>query len=142
MSSGISGSYDGEGPNVGPATATTPGPTKQVSPDIGNQTNGLNNAASGGQGRQGLCRVDRRGRLRTSSESARAGVAINIGSGDQVLGVAGRALYIGTAGNLVVRMADDAADVTLSNLAAGVVYPFAIVVIRSAGSTAAGVILL
>jgi len=140
MSGGIGGNYDGEGPNVAAASATNPGPIVQ-SPDIWAQTNGLNNNKNGGQGRFGFIRIDRRGRLRTDSEPARSGVAINVGGGDQILGVDARALYVSVAGTLVVRMADDTADITLSNLVAGTVYPFAIALLRATGTTAQGVLL-
>src|SRR5882762_1184999 len=99
---GISGSYDGEGPNVLAKNYAVgaPGPVSP-SPDIPLQTNARNNADNGGQGREGLMRVDRRGRLRTSDEPARSGVAINIGGGDQVLAVYARYVYVSTGGTLV-----------------------------------------
>ena len=137
---GMSGSYDGEGANVAAAGTTAPGPVA-ASPDVWKQTNGLNNAANGGQGRQSMLRTDRRGRLRVSSESARSSAAINVGGGDQVLNVCARGVYIGTAGNLVVRLADDTADATFSNLVAGAWYPFVIAIVRQTGTTAAGVLL-
>lgn len=68
-------------------------------------------------------------------------VAINYSGGDQVLSTTSRGLYIGTAGNLAVVM-QDLSEVTYNNLAAGVVYPFAVRTIRQTGSTAAGVVLL
>lgn len=140
MSAGISGSYDGEGLNVAVKSATAPGPVAQASPDIWAQAAALN-TAPGGQGRTGLCRVDRRGRLRTSDEAARSGAAISVGGGDQVLSVCSRWVYIGTTGNLVVRLADDTADITLSNLPAGVMLPLAVAIVRQTGSTAVGVLL-
>jgi hypothetical protein len=105
------------------------------------QTNALNNSKTGGQGRTGMMRVDRRGRLRTSSESARSGAAIAVGGGDQILAVCSRAVYISGTGALVIRLADDTADITLSGLVVGTVYPLAIALIRQAGTTAAGVLL-
>lgn len=141
MSAGISGSYDGEGVNVAAASATAPGPPPGVSPDVWAQTNGLGNAKSGGQGRQAMMRVDRRGRLRTSSEAARKGAAISVGGGDQVLDVCTRFLYVATTGAVVVRLADDTADTTLSGLLAGTILPLAIAVVRQTGTTATGVLL-
>lgn len=141
MSDGISGSYDGEGVNVAAASATTPGPAPGVSADIWAQTNGLNNNRTGGQGRQGLCRVDRRGRLRTASEAARSGTAISVGGGDQVLGVCTRWLYVTTTGTVVVRLADDVADTTFAGLVVGTMLPLAIAIVRQTGTTATGVLL-
>lgn len=68
-------------------------------------------------------------------------VAINYGSGNQVLATESRGVYIGTAGHLAVIMRDGS-EVTFSNLAAGQVYWFAIRTIKQSGSTAAGVALL
>lgn len=138
MSAGISGSYDGEGLNVSAKSATAPGPVAQQSPDVWAQ-GAATGTAPGGQGRQSLMRTDRRGRLRTSSEAARSGTAISVGGGDQVLSVCTRKIWIGTAGNLIVRLADDTADVTFTALAIGV-YDLAIAVVRST-TTAAGVLL-
>jgi len=141
MSAGISGSYDGEGVNVSAASATAPGPPPGVSPDVWAQTNALNNSKTGGQGRTAMMRVDRRGRLRTSSESARSGTAIAVGGGDQILAVCSRAVYISGTGAIVIRLADDTADITLSGLVVGTVYPLAIALIRQSGTTATGVLL-
>lgn len=77
----------------------------------------------------------------TAADPAMGGVAISYGGGNQVLATYGRAIYIGTAGNLAVVMVDGTA-VTFSNLLAGTVYPFAVRQITQAGSTAAGVVLL
>lgn len=53
-----------------------------------------------------------------------------------------RGFYIGTAGTLKVDFVDGTTGVTLSNLAAGVVYPFCITKIYNSGSSsAAGVVL-
>jgi hypothetical protein len=140
MSSGISGNYDGEGANVAPQSPTTPGPIV-ASPDKWAQTNALGNKLNGGQGRQVMATFDRRGRVRTSSESARSALAVNVGGGDQVLGVCARALYVSVTGTIVVRLADDTADVTFANLTAGVVYPLAIALVRSAGTSGSYVLL-
>jgi hypothetical protein len=141
MGVGISGNYDGEGPNVAAPSTTAPGPVT-ASPDAWATRGSLNNGITGGQSINAMVPVDRRKRLRTSSESARGGVTINVGPGDQVLTVCSRALYVSIAGNIVVRLADDTADVTLSNLLAGVVYPLAIAIVRQTGTTASGVLLL
>jgi hypothetical protein len=122
----LEGSYEGEGTNVGaglPSIAAVPdAPARPAQPND--------------------VTVDRRRRLRTSSESARDATAISVGGGDQTLSVAARGVYIGTAGNLVVRLVDATADTTFSNLSAGSYYPFAIAIVRQTGTTAAGVLLL
>lgn len=140
MSSGISGSYDGEGLNVSAKSATAPGPVAQQSPDVWAQ-GAANNTAPGGQGRQSNMRTDRRGRLRTSNEAARDSVAVSVGGGDQVLGVCSRYFYAATTGAIVVRLADAAADTTLSGLLAGTMYPLAIAIVRQTGTTTTGVLL-
>jgi hypothetical protein len=96
---------------------------------------------NGGQGRQANMRVDRRGRLRTSNEAARSGTLISVGGGDQVLAVCSRYLYVLTTGAVVVRLADDTADTTLSGLLVGTMLPLAIAVVRQTGTTATGVLL-
>lgn len=78
----------------------------------------------------------------------RGAIAISYGGGDHTVstdsGVANlsisscRALYISTAGNLAVRLAGMTSDVTLTNLAAGTVYPFCVSIVRQTSSTAAG----
>jgi hypothetical protein len=74
------------------------------------------------------------------SDPAIGAIAISYGGGDQDINVPSRGLYISTAGNLVVLMANGD-SVTLTGLLAGVVYPIAIKKITQAGSTAAGLIL-
>ena len=141
MSGGISGNYDGEGPNVAPANGTTnPGPVAP-SPDVPFKRGTMNNGIIGGQGIGGFVPVDRRGRLRTSEESARSGTAISVGGGDQVLGVTSRWVYVGSNGNLVVRLADDAADITLTGVTAGQLIPLAVAIVRQTGTTAGGILL-
>jgi len=77
--------------------------------------------------------IDRRRRVRVSNEAGRQAVAINYGT-DQVFTKATRWLYVAVTGTLVVRFADDSADVTLANLPVGL-YQFAIAIIRSSGSS-------
>jgi hypothetical protein len=83
-----------------------------------------------------------RGAVGRRSDPAQGAVAISYGGGNQTLATESRGVYIGTAGHLVVDMADGTTSVTFSNLAAGTIYPLAITKIYQAGSTAAGVVLL
>lgn len=115
----ISGNYEGEG--------------VAVVPDVG---------TSGSKGTTAMVPITRRRQLRVSSESARGATAISVGGGDQTLTSPSRGLYISGAGTLAVRFVDDTADVTLTGLAAGVWYPFAIRIVRQAGATATGFLLL
>lgn len=123
----IAGNYEGEGVNVAAG-----GQNKAVIPDV---------STVGNKGTTGMTPIDRRRRLRVSSECARAGVAISYGGGDQVLAQCARAVYITTGGTLVLRMQEDTADLTFTGLILGQVYPFAIALIRQGGSTAAGILL-
>jgi hypothetical protein len=67
-------------------------------------------------------------------------VAINYATDQSLTGVA-RGIYLTTAGTLAVQFADGS-TATLSALAAGTIYPFAIVKILNSGSaTAAGYVL-
>lgn len=75
-----------------------------------------------------------------TTEPAIDGEAISYGSGDQTLTRASRAVYIGTAGHLVVTMRGGT-QLTFSNLAAGSIYPISCTAIIQSGSTAAGLVL-
>ena len=71
------------------------------------------------------------------------GVTISYGGGDQDLtSYKIRGVYIGTAGNLKVDMADGSTQLTFSNLAAGTIYPLMVTKIYNSGSTAAGIALV
>lgn len=115
--------FDGEGPNVAATNATA------TTPDV---MAASTNASAKGQGRTSAVVLDRRKRLRTSDEPGRSSVAINFGA-DQVLTVAARAIYVSTAGTLVLRGPDDTADQTFV-LAVGW-HPLMVALIRSAGSS-------
>lgn len=132
MSSGITGTYEGEGPNVSATLKTV------TIPDVG----GKGNNTTTGQGAQVGATMTRRRQLRVSSEGARAAIAINYGGGDQTLTNYSRGVYITTSGTLVVRLADDTADATFSGLLAGQWYPLCISIIRQTSSTAAGLLLM
>jgi hypothetical protein len=76
-------------------------------------------------------------------EPAIGAVAISYGSGDQDLSTYRvRGVYIGTAGNLKVDMADGTTAVTFSNLAAGAIYPLKVTKVYQTGSSAAGLALI
>ena len=51
-----------------------------------------------------------------------------------------KALYIGGAGNLRVMFADDSVAVTITNVAAGSVYPFKVKRVYSTSTTATGIV--
>jgi hypothetical protein len=53
-----------------------------------------------------------------------------------------KALFIGTAGDLVARGLNDAVDLTFKNLAAGSVLPFRARFVRATGTTAANIVAL
>jgi hypothetical protein len=53
-----------------------------------------------------------------------------------------KALFIGSAGDLVARGMNDSADVTFRNLAAGSVLPFRARFVRATGTTAADIVAL
>jgi hypothetical protein len=135
--SGISGSYDGEGPNIVPVNIQTGMQPQPIPPDVG--LTGPNPNLTGGT-RISYFRMDRRGRLRVSNESVRSSVAINVAAADQALTVCSRWLYVGVTGNLVCRLQDDAADQTFSNLAVGW-HQLAIAVVRKTGTTIASSVL-
>jgi hypothetical protein len=132
MSAGVTGTYEGEGSNVSGALSVA------IVPDVAAQNK---QRTTTGQGSTAGVTVDRRRRMRVSSECARSGLAISYGGGDQVLTSCARGVYITTGGVLVLRMTDDTADLTFSGLLAGQYYPFAIALIRQTNSTAAGILL-
>lgn len=136
MGEAIKGLYEGEGPNVSGNYQQT-----AVQPDVPTSANAIDPSNKTGAKAVVQIAVDLRRRIRTSSEPARDATAISYGGGDQILTKASRAIYISTAGNLAVRFADSAGDVTLTGLLAGQVYSFALAIIRQTSSTAAGVVL-
>jgi hypothetical protein len=77
----------------------------------------------------------------SASDPATGAVAIDYSGGDQVLAEYSRGIYISTAGDLAVVMANGDA-VIFEDLAAGQVYPFSVKQITATGSAAAGVVLL
>lgn len=62
-------------------------------------------------------------------------VAVDYSSGDATLAVISRSLSCNVAGTVVLRMADDTVDIT-RYMQAGIDYPWAVKVVRNAGTTA------
>ncbi|VVT00332.1 conserved hypothetical protein [Sphingomonas sp. EC-HK361] len=53
-----------------------------------------------------------------------------------------KALFVGTAGTIVMRGVDDAADVTWKNVASGTILPFRASHVRATGTTATDLVAL
>lgn len=111
-------------------------------PDVANASTTV---ANSGKGRTTAVSVDRRRRMRVSSEGARSAVALT-GSAQTFtnangLAIATRGIYVSAGGSITGRFADDSADVTLSALTAGQVYPFALISITSVAGGLTGVAL-
>jgi hypothetical protein len=74
--------------------------------------------------------------------SAACGAAAVTASDTTVFDPPSRALYVGTAGNVAVRMAGDQAEVTFSNVQDGTLLPVAVDQVLSTGTTASDILLL
>jgi len=80
-------------------------------------------------------------------QPARAGVAVTPSDGSDLSHpdseAATRGLYVGGAGNLVVRFLDaPTTNVTITGVLAGSVLPFRVVRVRSTGTTATSIVAL
>ena len=53
-----------------------------------------------------------------------------------------RGVFVGTAGDLVVRFAGDTANVTLKNVVAGVTHPWSITRVLASGTTATDIVVV
>lgn len=53
-----------------------------------------------------------------------------------------RGVYVGVTGNLTVRFAGDTANVTLTNVAAGVTHPWSIDRVMATGTTATNIVVV
>ena len=53
-----------------------------------------------------------------------------------------RGVFVGTAGDLVVRFAGDTVNVTLKNVVAGVTHPWSIVRVAATGTTATDIVVI
>ena len=71
--------------------------------------------------------------------AARKGVAVT--ASDATLIPVTRSLYVGTGGNLTVRMAEDQTNVTFANVPAGV-FPVQVDRVLATGTTAADIVAL
>ena len=134
----LGGEYDGEGPSVSTSQPTLP-------PDAANSNAPVYPLAA---------KFDRRSRVRTSSESARDGIAMSftntLGGTIQQLSKASRGFYCSGAGTLQCVLSETsgantttgAGYLTFVGLLAGVVYPFSISYAVAASTTATGIFLL
>ncbi len=73
--------------------------------------------------------------------AVRRAVAIDYSGGDQTLSEPCRALYIASAGDLVVLLSGDTATATFTDLLPGMIYPLSVIKIIQSGSGAAGLAL-
>jgi hypothetical protein len=67
--------------------------------------------------------------------------AVAVTASDATIIPVTRALYIGTGGNIKVRMAEDQADATFTNVAAGI-FPVQVDMVYSTDTTASGILAL
>jgi hypothetical protein len=81
------------------------------------------------------------GAYRSADATVAAKRAVAVTPTDALLIPATRALYVGTGGTLVVRMAEDDATATFTNVAAGI-FPVQVVEVLSTGTTASGILAL
>lgn len=65
-------------------------------------------------------------------------IAVDISGGDQTLSEACRAIYVGGAGNIALRLAGATADSTYA-VTAGSTIPISVKIFRQTGTTATGV---
>lgn len=66
--------------------------------------------------------------------------AFSITPADSDLALEARALYVGGAGDVAVRMTDDDSDVTFSGVAAGTVLPISVKRVNSTNTTATNIL--
>jgi hypothetical protein len=77
----------------------------------------------------------------SSNATVAAKRAVAVTPTDGLLIPATRSLYIGSGGTLVVRMAEDDATATFTNVAAGI-FPVQVVEVLATGTTATGILAL
>ena len=81
------------------------------------------------------------GAYRTADATVSARRAVAVTPNDSTVIPVCRALYIGTGGSLVVRMADDQNNVTFTNVPAGI-FPVQVDRVLSTGTSASGIVAL
>lgn len=81
------------------------------------------------------------GSYRSSNATVAAHSAVTITPSDSTDIPVTRALYVGVAGNIAVRMADDENDITFTNVPVGV-FPIQVLRVLSTGTTATELIAL
>lgn len=77
--------------------------------------------------------------IRTPTRPAESAVAVT--ASNTTVFAPTRGVYVAGAGNLAVTFADGS-EVTLTNIAAGVVHPLSVVQVKSTGTTATGIVAL
>jgi hypothetical protein len=81
------------------------------------------------------------GAYRSADATVAAKHAVAVTPSDATIIPVTRSLYIGTGGNLVVRMADSQADVTFTAVAAGI-FPVQVDMVYSTNTTASNIVAL
>jgi hypothetical protein len=81
------------------------------------------------------------GAFRSADATVAAHGAVAVTPSDATIIPVTRALYIGTGGNLVVRMAGTQADVTFANVAQGI-FPIQVDMVYSTSTTASNIVAL
>jgi hypothetical protein len=76
------------------------------------------------------------------NKSAKQAVAISVGSGDQTISPPARGIWVGGAGNLVVRLLNDANDTTFTGVTAGTWLPIMVSIVRQTGTTVTNAVAL
>lgn len=84
--------------------------------------------------------MDPKSNTKHSVNPARQAEAIDVSSGDHTLTLSARGLYVGGAGDVACRFADDDSDVTLVGVAAGSVLPISLSVVRQTATTATNMV--
>lgn len=81
------------------------------------------------------------GAYRSADATVAARRAVAVTPSDATLIPVTRALYVGTAGNLTVRMAEDQTNATFTNVPVGI-FPVQVDRVLSTGTAAAGIVAL
>lgn len=68
--------------------------------------------------------------------------AFSVSPSDSTELTVGRAIWVGTGGNLAVQMANDSSSVTFVNVPSGVLLPFEVLKVLSTGTTASDIVVV